>query len=1287
MKKLLTKLATVAMVTTCLSVPISMDAKTVYFDTQGETYSAMRVYAWNSENTDENTDWNSGGVVCEKVGNYIWKATFDDKYNTAIFCKEKLDNNNKLNGANGSSISDGKLYSSSNTSGIPYQLLIQANADGVDWNQGKALTQDPSNPSVFTGEIEMSGNANFRFAHAPNGDNYSKFSVYAPSSETSVSEGSTTTLAQNNSTKQGNWKIPAGKYTVKVDLLANTFTFTASDKVPFIKGTTLYFKPNAEFLKHGNDGNATFKAVFGDDDSEKVFCTPIGNTGYYFFVVPKDGLTQVRIRRGSYQNTSISGNWYSDYTQWMSYEEGKNCIEMGAIQNNNWSNVPSSWTVYNDVYVPTYKYVLRNNFNNGTTWEEINFENVDGVYKADVTFNPSLTPSRGCSVRVYKDDVLDGRYGAKSGENELSLLQLNSSVALHSADAEEGIMTIQVPAGTTQFSVELGLDGNTPSSLKYILEGTRTPDLWIGPGSNENNRTQISITTGEYDVYELIAEAGDSFRFYNAATGGNRIGPEEGNDKTIPGNGETQHTTAGNGKVYKLETAGTYHIRVLSFDGTNKVVFKVMREETVITVPKRMTMQLWNNQQAVSDPLRTVEMTYDEETKKFTGVIPGGIYNGQFWGTIRLTSTDENGKYIASYGTGTNGTDGKALYFSESNRKHELKAYSGNTVLGNTWYNFHEVQDHSYNGWTGDVTVMADFSKTVPTISVYPCYYFIGDQNKWFSKEFDGGTQRGINAEVRDNTKAGWEFMPEFDENGNPSGWFVYTTSRLAGQFQIFDGIQWESGHTFSHSIDINNEESKFEKYLDSPMKIGAINEIRQSQGQNFNLPCNAVEECEIRFNPDLKQLEINGKMVDYYIFYGRQGDLNRDANSPLRVHINSEKPNSNNYYLPFNKVYADNGNLSLDAKNVKLENGEYDYDHMNYTDGDNWNANGKIMVLLEFDGNGKYTKGDEAFKALFPYAEDVKTAYAEGKLPNGMELAGRKIWYAKVPNGFANPAGTHFAVAFRNSNDANSYRDENKQYPLWTPLGTRHLYFFDGIHMHVNNVSWSNNWDTEISYRIYTYDINYNNVVVDYTTPVTDNSGNLYTLYEKAKRGNRPENTTNADTDGWVNLSDEHKECGLWGNCGCPLVNNTVMHDWRVADTEPEVTTSVKRSEIPAGLASARVQFRIKISPKGQMRAARSGSFEPYTVYIPAAPTIGQSDDEIRLQGVDHYMVMDNESGVWTGIEDILDDYDFGFEGEDGVDAETAPVYYNLQGVRVENPGKGIYIRVRGDKSDKVLF
>ena len=1277
MKKLLTRLAKAVIVAACMYVPISMDAVTVYFDTQGQTYSSMKAYAWKSTDIsdDKKTDM-------EKVGNYIWKVTLPDYMDRVDIYKENYTSGNRLVRDLDIYRGNGKIYSQGNRSGIAYQLLIQADADGVDWSDGKILTWDASNPSVFTGEIEITGNGYFRFAHAPAGDNYSKYSVYAPSADTSVTAENATDLASGNS---GNWQIAAGKYDVKVNLLANTFVFTPKKNIYFVKGSTLYFKPDAQFLKHGDDGKATFKALFGNSDSAEVFCTKIGNTGYYSFVVPIEGLEQVCIRRGSYTNTGVSGTWYDNYTQWMTYEEGKDCIEMNAIDNNSkWESLPSSWTVYDGSYTPTYRYTLYNSFNDGVTWNDVDFKEIDGVLKAELTFDPALSSRRGCLVRVYKDDELEGRYSAKTEDSQLSLLTPDSSVSLYATG--DGVRNIQVPAGTTGLSLELALDGVTPKDLKYSLEGTRTPDIWIGAGKEGGGeRTQINITAGEYDVYELVAGSGDSFRFYNAASGGDWIGPSEAADKTIPGNGETLHTTAGNSYVYKFDTAGTYHIRVISFDGINTAVFKVIKEETVTAVPGSMTMQIWKNTQAVNDPACSVEMKYDEATSRFTGIIPGEMYGGDHWSVIRLTSRNEDGCYTASYGT-----DGNNLYLTDGNSKHDLKAYSGNTVLGNTVCNFYS-SSHAYDQWEGDVTVIADFSTTVPTISAYPCYYFIGDQNKWFSKEFDGDSNRGINAEVCDNTKAGWEFLPEFDEAGEPTGWFVRRSSRLAGQFQIFNGIKWDSGHTYSHSVDINNEQEKFETYLESPMKIGGENTIRQSQGQNFNLPCNAVEDCEIRFNPDQNKLVITGTMVDYYIFYGRQGDLNRGENSPLRAHINSDKPNRNNYYLPFNKVTDDQGAISLDAKNVKLENGDFDYDHMNYTDGEDWNANGKVMGLLEFDANGKYTKGDAAFEELFPYADDVKAAYSKGKLPNGMSLKNRKIWYAKVPNGFANPAGTHFAVAFRNSDDAASYRDENKEYPLWTPLGTRHLYFFDGIHMHVNNISWSEKWDTEIAYRIYTYDINYNNVVVDYVTPVTDNSGNLYTLHHKAQRGARPENTTDDDQDGWIELTNEHKNCGLWhsdsgSECGCPLVNSTVMHDWRVADTEPEVTASVKRSEIPAGLASARVQFRVRIAPKGRMRAAGNGSFEPYTVYLPAAPTIGQGEDEIKLQGVDHYMVMDNDNGIWTGIENLFDDYDF--EGaDDATDTDAVPVYYNLQGVRVDNPGKGIYIRVRGDKSDKVVF
>lgn len=38
-------------------------------------------------------------------------------------------------------------------------------------------------------------------------------------------------------------------------------------------------------------------------------------------------------------------------------------------------------------------------------------------------------------------------------------------------------------------------------------------------------------------------------------------------------------------------------------------------------------------------------------------------------------------------------------------------------------------------------------------------------------------------------------------------------------------------------------------------------------------------------------------------------------------------------------------------------------------------------------------------------------------------------------------------------------------------------------------------------------------------------------------------------------------------------------------------------------------------------------------------------------------------------------------------IDENVAPVYYNMQGVRVDNPENGLFIEVRGNKSAKVIF
>lgn len=50
-------------------------------------------------------------------------------------------------------------------------------------------------------------------------------------------------------------------------------------------------------------------------------------------------------------------------------------------------------------------------------------------------------------------------------------------------------------------------------------------------------------------------------------------------------------------------------------------------------------------------------------------------------------------------------------------------------------------------------------------------------------------------------------------------------------------------------------------------------------------------------------------------------------------------------------------------------------------------------------------------------------------------------------------------------------------------------------------------------------------------------------------------------------------------------------------------------------------------------------------------------------------------EPSTWTGVDEIISD------------EEAAPVYFNLQGQRVDNPEKGIYIMVRGTKATKVIF
>lgn len=108
-------------------------------------------------------------------------------------------------------------------------------------------------------------------------------------------------------------------------------------------------------------------------------------------------------------------------------------------------------------------------------------------------------------------------------------------------------------------------------------------DLFIGV-SNDNDYYPRKIETSgaEYTSYEIVATGETSFRFYekggaNQSDRGNWMGPSTGNDQVVTADGSTEYTTAGNGKSFKISSAGKYYVNVSSYSGT-EVKFTISKD-------------------------------------------------------------------------------------------------------------------------------------------------------------------------------------------------------------------------------------------------------------------------------------------------------------------------------------------------------------------------------------------------------------------------------------------------------------------------------------------------------------------------------------------------------------------------------------------------------------------------------------------------------------------------------------------------------------------------------------
>ncbi len=816
------------------------------------------------------------------------------------------------------------------------------------------------------------------------------------------------------------------------------------------------------------------------------------------------------------------------------------------------------------------------------------------------------------------------------------------------------------------------------------------PDLYIGgtwtPNGLENGTPKelISHSKGKYDPKTVTAEAGAQFRFYSQQTNGSWMGPVGHNntaiDTTVESDGtQLAYTTVGNDYVFTFLEAGTYEINVSEYLSTeNKVTFTARKvsQTDPVEAPATLYMRSSLNWDA------PVEMTFDDELGAYVADVnyTGGDLEFHF----RQNANDWNGMLL--YPSVNGSAVSKNLPVSISN--------------------IDESGNDPYKAWVFNsslsemVKVIVNFNKEVPTVEVMgtpdKTYYFIGDLNEWFSKEFEPGLedQKGINAEKFEANKDDWKF----DYVGD--GWYKFAgfpEGLLTGHFQIVSGGTWEvsKNEIYSHVVTVNAndiENNQLNGYRAFKMNRITRDDIRNgnqyrirkrdesnSNGSNLGTQCNAVSNATLYFKPgDMPRIRLVGEPVDYFMFYNMEQaegsdkyqfnpDKKVDAAGEetdeywVRAHINSGKPNTNNYFL----AGIQYGGVTLPFVDINGNSGA----HMNIGDG---------IDLAPYDLK---SMSETELNNLFFGQEDIVNCIKEGELPNGRDITVYdKVWVAKIPSGFEDPAGTKYNMTFTKAMTENDRTSERTITP-------RHYYFFpqlDGIHVHINadNIENLSNVDgVDVAYRLYKTNAAYNTVVVKH-----GKDGRETTVIRNKDEQIKPTSESRGVNEGWYEMT--RKEETLW-NCN-PAKDHPLYSDseWLVSWEDDAVAAVAEngetaqdfRREVSYDDNSAFVQFRITIKLNTPLSVAgRSNApVSEYTVYVPESTDIANDAYHFGLNNKDLYVKIGNEDGVWTGLNDILDE----------IGGETAtPVYYNLQGVRVDNPDKGIFIKVTGSKSEKVMF
>lgn len=837
------------------------------------------------------------------------------------------------------------------------------------------------------------------------------------------------------------------------------------------------------------------------------------------------------------------------------------------------------------------------------------------------------------------------------------------AINVKSYDPEKGIVVFTL--------TKLDTDVVLP---KLYIGGT-----WNNGLVNETEKLQIPSSHGKYQPVKITVDDNCAFRFYSEKTNGNWMGPVYTDGINVDAEGTLPYTTVGNGNTFKLAEAGTYTIKVSEYlADNNKVTFTVAKEaDPSFTVPT--TLYLRNSRNWDDTPIAMTRQDgagdNDRNTCKFFAEVD---YNANEDFQFNFIEKNES-----------NWPDRGIVCYPSTN---ELSVSANTPARIN---NVGTCTDNPDKAWSynstegGKITVSVYFKKNgYATVEVVgnsdKNYYFIGDMNNWFSNEFDGNLgdtdkngetiAKGINATRWNADKDNWKLEYVGD------GWYRFDSfpgNLLSGHFQIVSGGSWEIANNdiFSHVICVLEDDVKANKLSDyRAFKMNRItrDDIRngreyrvrkrdesQTNGSNLGTQCNAVENAVFWFNPgndtEAPRIRITGTPKDYFIFYNMEdAKVNPDKKSEteywVRAAINSGKPNTNNYFL----AGIEYGDYTLPFDDINGNTGA----HMNVNEG---------IDLAPYDL--EHMTERELNNLFFSNSDIVNSILSEKMLPNGRSIKNCKVWIAKIPSGFENPAGTKYNMTF---NKAMTDADRKAT----RTLTTRHYYFFPqekGLHVHVNIdeiLAGDKVESAKVDYRLYKTDNQYNTIAILHGSDVTAEGHRKTEILHRVGSAlplTKDSEATNGI--GWY----ECKEHSITWDAPSDIEGN-----WRVSWIGDETTGA--RREVAYDDNSAFVQFRLTIKMKQPASRAADGEGETQVYYLPERVDVANDANHYWFENNDLYVKLkasDLPDGVLTGISEIVDDTDNG-----------PAVYYNLQGVRVDNPTAGnIYIKVTRKGSEKILF